>query len=289
MPAKSNAPIDASAEGKAKAAVKSARSELYAARQFLGRDTQARLDLRLPFDVYFQDPFVTGSDPAYNFDEEFVVPWEPGLDDGPTSARFAVVDYDGGTEVLNPPARWDADLGKFVDGNGKVLDRHNLELPAVPPDERLGDAAERARLLRKRLRSRPPYRLGVRRQPPHRGAARRLWRERLLRPGQQIAAVLLLRPRRAGRAQAHSYLPFRRHHQSRVRPCRARRHSPALPRIRLCRDGGLPRVPRRHRGDPDRLPQQRVPRADRQGHPRRPRHRQSALQHCRGVRQKHRR
>ena len=129
MPAKSNAPIDASAEGKAKAAIKSARSELYAARQFLDRDTQARLDLRLPFDVYFQDPFVTGSDPAYNFDEQFVVPWEPGLDDGPTSARFAVVDYDGGTEVLNPPARWNADLGKFVDGNGKVLDRHNLDSP----------------------------------------------------------------------------------------------------------------------------------------------------------------
>jgi hypothetical protein len=129
MPAKSSAPTEASDEAKAKAALKEARPELYAARQFLDRGTQAELELRIPFDVYFQDPFVTGSDPAYNFDKEFVVPWEPGLDHGPTSARFAVVDYDGGTEVLNPPTRWNAELGKFVDRDGKVLDRHNLDSP----------------------------------------------------------------------------------------------------------------------------------------------------------------
>ena len=70
----------ASAAKKAKAAIRSARPELYAARQFLDRDTQAKiLDLRISFDVYFQDPFVTGSDAAYDFDEAFVVPWEPGL------------------------------------------------------------------------------------------------------------------------------------------------------------------------------------------------------------------
>jgi hypothetical protein len=129
MPAKSGVPTDADAERKARAAVKNARFELYAARQFLDRDTQATLDLRIPFDVYFQDPFVTGSNPAYDFDEKFVVPWEPGLSDGPTSARFAVVDYDGGTEVLNPPTRWNADTGKFVDTEDKVLDRNNLNSP----------------------------------------------------------------------------------------------------------------------------------------------------------------
>ena len=30
-------------------------------------------------------------------------------------------------EVLNAPARWDADLGKFLDTNGKILDRKNLD------------------------------------------------------------------------------------------------------------------------------------------------------------------
>jgi hypothetical protein len=114
---------------KAKAAIRDVRTEVYAARQFLGRDTQAKLDLRIPFDVYFQDPFVAASNPVYNFDEGFTVPWEPGISDGPTSARFAVVDYDAGTEVLNAPARWDADLGKFLDTNGKILDRKNLDSP----------------------------------------------------------------------------------------------------------------------------------------------------------------
>lgn len=114
---------------KAQAAIKGARLELYAARQFIDRDTQAELGLRIPFDVYFQDPFVSASNPAYDFDEQFTVPWEPGLNDGPTSARFAIVDYDGGTEVLNPAAGWDAELGKFVDTEGKVLDRTNLGSP----------------------------------------------------------------------------------------------------------------------------------------------------------------
>jgi hypothetical protein len=46
------------------------------------------------------------------FDEAFVS-WEPGLADGPTSARFAVVDYDGHTETLAPPARWDPRRNAF--------------------------------------------------------------------------------------------------------------------------------------------------------------------------------
>jgi hypothetical protein len=105
------------------------RLDLYSARQSLERGTQENLGLRIPFDVYFQDPFVSASRPAYDFDKKFTVPWEPGLADGPTSARFAVVDYDGGTEVLNPPARWNADLGKFTDPDRKVLDRTNRDCP----------------------------------------------------------------------------------------------------------------------------------------------------------------
>jgi hypothetical protein len=129
MPKKPKTPIEADAGAKAATVLKNARTELYAAKQFLGRDTQAKLDLRIPLDVYFQDPFVKASNPAYDFDEEFTVPWEPGISDGPTSARFAVVDYDAGTEVLNAPARWDESLGKFLDTNGKVLDRNNLDSP----------------------------------------------------------------------------------------------------------------------------------------------------------------
>ncbi len=129
MPTNRKTPIEADAAERAATTIKNARTELYAARQFLERDTQAKLDLRIPFDVYFQDPYVAASNKAYDFDEKFTVPWEPGISDGPTSARFAVVDYDAGTEVLNAPARWDADLGKFLDANGKVLDRTNLDSP----------------------------------------------------------------------------------------------------------------------------------------------------------------
>lgn len=128
MAAKPKDPTGPDDEKKAKA-LRSARSELYAARQFLERGTQEKLDLRLPFDVYFQDPSVTASKPGYDFAQEFAVPWEPGLSHGPTSARFAVVDYDGGTGVLNPPAKWDDSLGKFVDPTGKVLDRDNRDSP----------------------------------------------------------------------------------------------------------------------------------------------------------------
>lgn len=129
MPAKSRIPTEAHASKKATATIRRARPELYAARQFLDRETQADLGVRIPFDVYFQDPFVTKSNKAYNFDVEFTVPWEPGLADGPTSARFAIVDYDGATELLNAPARWNDELAKFVDTEGKVLDRHNLGSP----------------------------------------------------------------------------------------------------------------------------------------------------------------
>lgn len=114
---------------KVAAAVRAARAELYAASQFLGRETEQKLGLRIPFDVYFQDPSVTASNPGYDFDQEFAVPWEPRLSDGPTSARFAVVDYDGGTGILNPPAKWNDVLGKFLDPAGKVLDRHNRDSP----------------------------------------------------------------------------------------------------------------------------------------------------------------
>jgi hypothetical protein len=129
MAAKPKASIEADVGDHARATLRKARSELYAARQFLGRETQENLDLRIPFDVYFQDPFVTASKPEYDFDKGFTVPWEPGLAHGPTSARFAVVDYDGGTEVLNLPARWRPDLGAFVDPNDRVLDRHNRDSP----------------------------------------------------------------------------------------------------------------------------------------------------------------
>jgi hypothetical protein len=102
------------------------RRNLYAARQYLETETQDRLTVSIPFDVYFQDPGVTKATAAFNFDESFTVPWEPGISDGPTSARFAVIDYDGTLDRTFPPAEWDEKESVFRDPDGKVLDRKNV-------------------------------------------------------------------------------------------------------------------------------------------------------------------
>lgn len=104
------------------------RLGVHAARRFLDGGVQKALELRIPFDVYFQDPLVAAADPELAFDDDFLVPWEPGLADGPTSARFAVVDYNGDTETVTPPAQWRPGLRTFVGPGGERLDRKHTDL-----------------------------------------------------------------------------------------------------------------------------------------------------------------
>ena len=106
---------------------KSSREKLYAAVRYLDSATERDLGLQIPLDVYFQDPFVARQDPKMAFDKNFFVEWEPGLADGPTSARFAVVDYNGDTGTLAPPAVWDEEKGEFV-YDGRVLNKENKDL-----------------------------------------------------------------------------------------------------------------------------------------------------------------
>jgi hypothetical protein len=115
-------------ERQARALTGAERSAVYSARRFLDTDVEKKLKIRIPFDVYFQDPLVAAEHPDLAFDEDGFVPWEPGFGDGPTSARFAVVDYDGHTEQLAPPARWDRDRDKFLAPDGAVLDKSNTQL-----------------------------------------------------------------------------------------------------------------------------------------------------------------
>lgn len=95
---------------------------LYATSRFLGMETRESLGLSIPFEVYFQDPVVAAEHPDFGFDKDCCVDWEPGLADGPTSARFAVVDYNSDTDMLAPPAEWNEQKLKFVH-DGEVLDR----------------------------------------------------------------------------------------------------------------------------------------------------------------------
>lgn len=121
------------------------RLKLYADRRGIEPALRRKCELDLPFATYLQDPFVTSQNEAAKdkdgpsaeesstkksskkkspagFDEIIDAPWEPGLTDGPTSARFALVDYNGDTGILEPPAEWDDDQQTFV-SSGKPLDR----------------------------------------------------------------------------------------------------------------------------------------------------------------------
>lgn len=103
------------------------RVKLYAAARFLPSSFEKKSGLKLPFVTYVQDPFVARKEPQFAFDKEAYVDWEPGLADGPTSARFAVVDYDTDTDLLTPPAEWDESLQKFA-FQGKILDASSANL-----------------------------------------------------------------------------------------------------------------------------------------------------------------
>jgi hypothetical protein len=80
--------------------------DLYAARRYLGLATLKETGLRIPVDVYFKDPDVAETFEGAGIDKDFTTPWEPGFRDGPTSARFVVVDYDSTNNTLTSPAVW---------------------------------------------------------------------------------------------------------------------------------------------------------------------------------------
>jgi hypothetical protein len=103
--------------------------ELYAARRYLGLDVLKESGLRMPVEVYFKDPRVAELYKDIGIDSEFTTLWEPGLRDGPTSARFAVVDYDSTSNTLTPPAIWDRDNNRFVAPDGTPLDGKAVALP----------------------------------------------------------------------------------------------------------------------------------------------------------------
>ncbi|MGD2157865.1 MAG: hypothetical protein PVG14_09170 [Anaerolineales bacterium] len=102
------------------------KERLYAASHLLDKELEIELGLQIPFDVYLQDPHVAETDPRFGFDENFYIKWEPGLADGPTSARFAIVDYNADTQRIAAPAEWDEGKLRFVKGR-RVLDRRNID------------------------------------------------------------------------------------------------------------------------------------------------------------------
>jgi hypothetical protein len=97
------------------------RVMLYAQSRYLPSEFCRKAALQLPFTAYYQDPFVAQQDPDKGLNEKLYVAWEPGLSDGPTSSRFAIVDFNADTGKLEPAAVWDDEQQTFVGPDGKGL------------------------------------------------------------------------------------------------------------------------------------------------------------------------
>ncbi len=95
------------------------RLALYAAGRSLPASLK-RID-HLSIEVYVQDPLVDANDSVKGLTGDLSVRWEPGLGHGPTSSRFAVVDYNGDSGALETPAQWDPTADRFVDRDGQPL------------------------------------------------------------------------------------------------------------------------------------------------------------------------
>jgi hypothetical protein len=75
-------------------------------------DSRTRRGLLMPVDIYAQAPLAVEDIEAEL--NTIYVAREPDLMAGPTSARVAVVDYDGDRNTLEEPVQWDRRKGRFV-------------------------------------------------------------------------------------------------------------------------------------------------------------------------------
>jgi hypothetical protein len=125
---------------------KSVMDDLYQVYTLLDKDTRVRLGLMIKIPVFIKDPQVALESPALGV-QEIEVQLEAGLDDGPTSARVAVVDYNADMHTLTAPVAWDKEKKWFyVPGSNPVE-----WLPAAPPEFETDkyirlSAAEKAKL-----------------------------------------------------------------------------------------------------------------------------------------------
>ena len=91
-------------------------TKLYGVSLGLSKEVRDALGMRIPASIYVQDPFIAqkykGSKKLGI--EEIKLDWEPGLTDGPTSSRIAIVDYNMDANIAAKPAKWDVETKTFV-------------------------------------------------------------------------------------------------------------------------------------------------------------------------------
>lgn len=104
------------------------RVALYAVSRMLTSHIRNEGRLKIRLTTYLQDPSVARNNPQLGLDESVLVDWEPGLSDGPTSARFAIVDFNADTGELIPSAEWSEKDNAFT-FNGTVLKKEQVALP----------------------------------------------------------------------------------------------------------------------------------------------------------------
>lgn len=103
-------------------------TNLYEVRHFLREDSRKELEIYLDGVCgYLQDPWVAARSPAAGI-RPFRIEWEPGLADGPTSSRLAVVDFNADTGLLVAPAKWERKRHCFVGPRGEILDAGRCDL-----------------------------------------------------------------------------------------------------------------------------------------------------------------
>ena len=103
------------------------RKEIYAARRFIGTGVEKKLEIQIPFDVYFQDPLVAPREPEAGVRRRLFRP-VGARSPGRTHERAV---RGGRLRRAHGHARTACALGReqdgFVDPEGKPLDRHNTE------------------------------------------------------------------------------------------------------------------------------------------------------------------
>lgn len=91
---------------------KEERISLYTQSDQLPKSLREKINyLELP--TSFDDPFLLDPSSDRRSIDTILAPWEPNLADGPTSSRFAVVDYDNDEETVEAPAQWLQDPRQF--------------------------------------------------------------------------------------------------------------------------------------------------------------------------------
>ena len=99
---------------------------LYEVAYLLSENAKSDLGMIIRATIYLQDPLVAKKNPKLGL-KPIELDWEPGLTDGPTSERIAVVDYNADTNILAEPARWNQSEWCFVGPDKQPIGSQNSD------------------------------------------------------------------------------------------------------------------------------------------------------------------